>query len=374
MNQRPSACILLAILIISSCAHEKIKEPEKITLPVFTIISQNTYVQEFYVADIQAIKNVEIRNRVSGFIEHISVDEGKKVKKGQVLFKINDEEYKTELASVVANLKTAQAEAKTAELEVERIKTLVDKQVVSNVELEIAKAKLAAAQANVEEARAEQQKATLKISYTTITAPFDGVIDRIPFKIGSLLQEGTLLTTVSDVSEVYAYFKISESQYLQYMKRIQRDSNYYKNAIINLYLADGSLYEHVGKLETIEGDFETTTGSIAMRARFPNPNRLLKHGSSGKIAILDKIPDALLVPHKSVFEVQDKNYVYIVDNENKLKLRSFIPKKRIEKYYIIDTGLQKGETVVYEGIQNVKEGQIIIPQKVSPDSLLISKM
>ncbi|MCS6832661.1 MAG: efflux RND transporter periplasmic adaptor subunit [Flammeovirgaceae bacterium] len=369
-----STAVILLTLVICSCSDEKIKEPEKITLPVFTIISQNTSVQEFYVADIQAIRNVEIRNRVSGFIDHISIDEGKKVKKGQVLFKINDEEYKTELASAMAKLKTALAEAKTAELEVERIKTLVDKQVVSSVELEIAKAKLAAAQATVEEAKAEQQKASLKISYTTIIAPFDGVVDRIPFKIGSLLQEGTLLTTVSDVSDVYAYFKISESQYLQYMKRIQNDSNYYKNATIKLYLADGSLYEYDGKLETIEGDFEPTTGSIAMRARFPNPHRLLKHGSSGKIAISNKIPNALLVPHKSVFEVQDKNYVYVVDSENKLKLRSFVPKKRIEKYYIVETGLQAGETVVYEGIQNVKEGLIIIPKKVSPDSLFISKI
>jgi membrane fusion protein (multidrug efflux system) len=286
-----------------------------------------------------------------------------------LLFKINDTEYKTELAAALASLKTALAEAKTAELEVERIQSLVQQQVVSNVELEMAKAKLAVAQAKVEEVRTAEEKARHKISYTTIAAPFDGVIDRIPLKIGSLVQEGSLLTTVSDLSQIYAYFKISESQYLKYMKNLQKDSSY-RIGNVKLILADGSTYEQEGRIETIEGKFETTTGSIAMRAIFPNPNRLLKHGSSGKVEISNTVHNALLIPQKAVIEVQDKNYVYIVNKQNKLELRNFIPKLRLQNYYVVESGIKIGDKVVYEGIQNVKEGVTIIPQIVKIDSLL----
>lgn len=358
-------------LLMMSCSNKQEENAEQLNLPVFKLSSQSTEIQEFYVADIQAIKNVEIRNMISGFLEHIYVDEGKKVDRGQVLFKINDLQYKAELATATATLQTAIAEAKTAEIEVERVKTLVDKQVVSNVELEMAKAKLAAAQAKVEEARSVQQKAQLKLSYSNITAPFEGLVDRIPLKMGSLLQEGTLLTTVSDVSEVYAYFKISEKEYLQYMKRRQADSTFGGNGSIQLILADGSIYEHKGRIETIEGDFESTTGSIAIRARFPNPNRLLKHGSTGKVSITNQLSNALLVPHKSVFEIQDKNYVYVIGRDNKVKLRSFVPKKRIEDFYVVESGLQAGDMIVYEGIQNIKEGVTIKPRPISKDSLIV---
>ena len=358
-------------LLMMSCSNKQEENVEQLNLPVFKLSSQSTEIQEFYVADIQAIKNVEIRNMISGFLENIYVDEGKRVGQGQVLFKINDLQYKAELATATATLQTAIAEAKTAEIEVERVKTLVDKQVVSNVELEMAKAKLAAAQAKVEEARSVQQKAQLKLSYSNITAPFEGLVDRIPLKMGSLLQEGTLLTTVSDVSEVYAYFKISEKEYLQYMKRRQADSTFGGNGSIQLILADGSIYEYKGRIETIEGDFESTTGSIAIRARFPNPNRLLKHGSTGKVSITNQLSNALLVPHKSVFEIQDKNYVYVIGRDNKVKLRSFVPKKRIEDFYVVESGLQAGDMIVYEGIQNIKEGLTIKPRPISQDSLVV---
>lgn len=371
-------CLYTAIILCSftfllgmGCSGKEEEKSEQLNLPVLKLTSRATEVQDFYVADIQAIKNVEIRNMVSGFLEQIYVDEGKMVSKGQVLFKINDLQYKAEVSTATAALQTAIAEAKTAEIEVERVKTLVEKQVVSQVELEMAKAKLAAAQAKVEEARSVQQKANLKLSYANITAPFDGIVDRIPLKIGSLLQEGTLLTTVSDVSEVYAYFNISEREYLQYMKAAKQDTSFFKGKI-QLVLADGSIYEYLGKVETIEGDFESNTGSIAIRAKFPNPKRLLKHGATGKISITSKLNNAVLVPHKSVFEIQDKNYVYVIGRDNKVKLRSFIPKKRIEDFYVVESGLQAGETIVYEGIQNIKEGVTIKPYPVRQDSLQVS--
>lgn len=365
---------LFLLSLTTSCSNEQKENTEWLSLPVLQLSPQDTEIQEFYVADIQAIKNVEIRNMILGFLENIYVDEGKRVAKGQILFKINDLQYRAEVAAATATLQTAVAEAKTAEIEVERVKTLVEKRVVSNVELEMAKAKLVAAQAKIEEARSVQQKANLKLSYTNITAPFEGVVDRIPLKMGSLLQEGTLLTTISDVSQVYAYFKISEKEYLQYMKRHRADSVFAGRDNIQLVLADGSMYEYKGRIETIEGEFESNTGSIAIRARFPNPNRLLKHGSTGKVAITNQLSNALLVPHKSVFEIQDKNYVYVIDKNNQVKLRSFVPKKRIKDFYIVESGLQAGDVIVYEGIQKIKEGVTIKPLPISQDSLVADNL
>ncbi|MCS6905246.1 MAG: efflux RND transporter periplasmic adaptor subunit [Bacteroidia bacterium] len=356
-------------LFIIACSEDNTPQTSQLEIPAFVVSNQNVTIQESYVADIQAIKNVEIRSKVSGYIEKIFIDEGKRVSKGQILFKISDTEYKTELDAAVASFKTAMAEAKIAELEVERIKKLVEQQVISPIELEVAKAKFAAAQAKVEEAKAAEQKALLKISYTNIVAPFDGQVDRIPLKIGSLVQDGTLLTTISDYNQIYAYFKISESQYLKLMKSLQNDSTY-QLPYVSLILADGSMYEYKGKIETMEGEFETTTGSIAMRAIFPNPKRLLKHGSSGKIIISEEIKNVKLIPHKAVLEIQDKNYVYVVKKDKKLSLRSFVPKRRLKDYYIVDSGIQVGELVVYEGIQNLKEDLRITPKIVKLDSLI----
>jgi len=364
---------LLSCVIISSCSSENKLTEEKPALPVITISAQTVQVEEPYVAEIQAIKNVEIRNRVTGFLDYILVDEGKKVSKGQVLFKINESEYQTELAKATANLQTSIAEAKSAELEVNRISLLVEKQVIGKVELEMAKAKLAAAQAKIEEARSNQQRATLNLSYTTITAPFDGLLDRIPLKMGSLLQEGTLLTTISDIQDVYAYFRVSESQYIQYRRKRIEDSTY-TIGNVKLILADGTIYPLEGKIETVEGDFETTTGTIAFRAKFNNPNRLLKHGSSGKVLITNTINNAIVIPQKAVFEIQDKNYVYVVNEQNQVKMKSFTTKKRLDKYYIVESGLQMGDKIVYEGIQNLKDGAFISPQPIKQSDFQVSTL
>jgi len=361
----------LGFAFFLSCSSENKPAEEKPTLPVLTISAQTTQIKEPYVAEIQAVKNVEIRNRVSGFLDYILVDEGKKVTKGQVLFKINEAEYRAELAKATANLQTAIAESKSAELEVGRSQLLVEKQVVSKIELDMAKARLAAAQAKIEEARSNQQRAALDLSYTTISAPFDGLVDRMPLKVGSLLQEGTLLTTISDIHDVYAYFRVSESQYIGYRRKRLQDSTY-TIGNIKLILADGTIYPFEGKIETVEGDFETTTGTIAFRAKFPNPGRLLKHGSSGKILIINTIENAIIIPQKAVFEIQDKNYVYVVNDQNQVRMRSFTTKRRLDKHYIVEAGLEAGDKIVYEGIQNIKDGAVISPMPIQKDSIQVS--
>ena len=339
-------------------------------IPVTELKTQKTELHREYVGDIHAVKNVEIYARVKGYLEEVYVDEGKEVKKGQVLFRINNEEYESNLAKARANLQSAVAEAKGAELELRRVKLLVEKNVISKTEVEVADAKLAAANAKIEEAKSEKSTAALHLAQTQIKAPFDGVIDRLPFKTGSLINEGTLLTTLSDTKTVFAYFNVSENEYLEYVKARGAASN--ENAVVELELADGSFFKHKGKIETMEGSFDEGTGSIAFRARFANPEKLLKHGSTGTIRLTNTVDNAILVPQKAAFEIQDKSFVYVVDQDNKITARSFLPKSRFANYYIVKSGLKAGDKIVYEGIQGLKSGVTISPKNISMDSVNVA--
>ena len=336
------------------------------TIPVTELRSQSTTLLREYVGDIHAVKNVEIYARVKGYLEEVYVDEGKEVKKGQVLFRINNAEYESHLAKAKATLQSAIADAKGAELELKRVRLLVEKNVVSKTEIEVAEAKLAAANAKIEEARSEKANAALHLAQTQIRAPFDGIVDRLPSKIGSLINEGTLLTTLSDTKNVFVYFNVSENEYLEYVRARGKADN--RAAIVELELADGSFFKHKGKIETMEGAFDEGTGSIAFRARFSNPEKLLKHGSTGTIRLTNSVDNAILIPQKAAFEIQDKNFVYVLQKDNKIKTRSFTPQSRLGDYYVIKSGLEAGETIVYEGLQGLKEGATINPKTISLDS------
>lgn len=363
--------IALAVYLASCTASSKetTSDVEVQELPVTELKTSKTELFREYVGDVHAVKNVEMYARVKGYLEQIYVDEGKEVRKGQVLFRINNEEYTAELSKAKANLQSAIAEAKAIEVEVGRVKILVDKKVVSKTELEVAQARSAAVNARIEEARSAHSNAALRLSYTTIKAPFDGVVDRIPLKVGSLIDEGTLLTTVSDVSSVFTYFNVSENEYLEYVKT--RGANATEHRMVDLMLADGSFFSQKGKIETMEGEFDEGTGSIAFRARFANPAKLLKHGSTGTVRLANTIDDALLVPQKAVFEIQDKSFVYVVGKDNQVKMKSFVPRTRYAHYYIVQSGLEPGEKIVYEGVQTLKDGAKITPKLVSGDGVAI---
>ncbi|WP_247236287.1 efflux RND transporter periplasmic adaptor subunit [Telluribacter sp. SYSU D00476] len=335
--------------------------------PVMRLTAQQTDLHREYVGDIQAIQNVDIYARVKGYLEQVYVDEGRYVSKGQTLFRINNEEYEAEVASAKANLQSAIAEAKAAQLEVNRVKLLVDKNVVSKTELEVAQARYAAVEAKIMESRSALANASIRLANTTIKAPFSGIINRLPYKVGSLIDEGTLLTSLSDINTVYVYFDVSEKEYLEYVKanRLNKGNH---NKEVELMLADGSHFANKGNIETMEGEFDEGTGSIAFRARFPNPTRILKHGSSGKVRLTNTIEDVVLVPQKAVFEIQDKNYVYIVDKNKQVKMKNFLPRTRTADFYVVESGLEPGDEIVYEGIQSLKDGAKILPKYVSLDS------
>lgn len=360
---------LVTVLYVTGCTVKgNTKEmPKAVELPVLQLGYKDTMLHRSYVATINAFQNVELRAKVDGFLEQILVDEGQLVKKGQVLFRLNEAEFKVAVSEASALLASTKAEVKAAEIELNRVKTLVGKHVLSSSELELAQSKLSAATAKAAEASAQLEKAEIRHSYTLIRAPFDGVLDRIPHKVGSLIAEGTLLSTVSDIHAMHAYFNVSENEYLNYIKSGQSESRIGKT--VNLVLADGSTYRHAGKIETMESEFEPQTGSIAFRASFPNPSRLLKHGASGKVLLTSAVPKALLIPQRSVFEIQDKNYVFVVNKDNTVRMKSFVPDTRVEDFILVQSGLSEEDRIVYEGVQNIREGNRIVPRMVSMEDV-----
>jgi membrane fusion protein, multidrug efflux system len=351
--------VFVGIFRFSSTEEVNAKDAESPieTVPVVQVAKQDVQAELEYVADIQAIQNVEIRARVEGYLDRIHVDEGHFVSKGQLLFSINNEEYQAAVNKALAVRKSAEAEMLAAEVEVRRVKQLADKKVISETELELAKAKLQIAKSKVEEAKADEQTAQVSLAHCQIRSPFAGRIDRIPFRIGSLITEGSLLTTISDMEAVYAYFRVSELEYLDYFKA-NKDSIFDQQ--VALVLADGTTYTEKGEIETMAGEFEEGTAAIALRARFRNQNHFLKHGSSGKIRIVEKIKNALVIPQTAVLEIQDKNYVYTVDKNNTVYMKSFEAHSRHGDNYIVRKGLSPGETIVAQGVQNLRDGAVIL--------------
>lgn len=365
LNKIGIFAFFIPMIVIFSCnsGNKGGKEAESIKeFPVIEVVASDTIMYRDYVADIKAIQNVELRARVQGFLEKVNVDEGQEVRKGQILFKTNEQEYKAELAKAKANLQSAKAQAKVIEFEVEGLKILVDKNVISESELNLTKAKYDAVLAKIEEAKSAMDNAEVQLSYTNIRAPFDGIIDRIPLRTGSLVEQGSLFTTVSNISSVHVYFNVSEKEYLEYIKSKDETKN---NNVVELVLADGAPYPYEGIIETMQGEFNANTGSIAFRALFPNPSKILKHGATGKIILTNKVNNAIIIPQKAVFEIQDRSFVYVVDMDNKVEMRSIIPRARFSHYYIVESGLEVGEHFVYEGIQNVKDGMTIQPKMVT---------
>ncbi|HRJ30536.1 MAG TPA: efflux RND transporter periplasmic adaptor subunit [Cyclobacteriaceae bacterium] len=363
--------IAIAALLAVSCRSKdqsaELTEPEE--FPVTTVIKRDINIPLEYVANIQAFQNIEVRARVEGYLEEILVDEGKEVKKGQLLFKINEDEYRADLNRARANVISAEAETKSALVELERVRLLVNKNVITKTELDLAEAKVEIARSRVEQAKAEEVAASIRLANTSIRSPFNGIIDRIPFKIGSLISAGALLTTLSDIETVNAYFNVSEVEYLMNFSKAKSRNEFYLSNV-ELILADGTLYPLKGTIETMESEFEVGTGAIAVRAKFQNPNRLLKHGSTGKIRLQDSRSGALLLPQKSGIEIQDKNYVYLLNANQTLGLKSFVPIGRLGDFYVVGSGLTDSDQFVYEGIQNVREGMVIKPRVVPAEELL----
>lgn len=353
--------ILISVLLASCSSERKDKKiaSEKYKL-ICPIVKDTVYTNE-YVAEINAFQNIEIRAKVDGFLENIHVDEGQRVKKGQLLFTINSQAYLQHVQKVTAVLQSATAELKSAEIEWENTKKLLEKNIIADTELEVVKAKAEAMKAKVAEAQADVDQAKLNLSFAQIKAPYDGIINRIPYKTGSLIDEGTLLTTISNNKEMFAYFNVSEKDYLDYVVAFEQG----KPKLVSLMLANNTLYPHIGYIETTASEFDKNTGTIAFRAKFPNPNNILKHGATGKILVNTALKNALLIPQKSTFDQQENLCVFVVDNGGKVRIQKIVPTLRLPKLFAVGSGLSVKDKIIYEGVQLVKEGDVVIPEMVS---------
>ncbi|MBP8033871.1 MAG: efflux RND transporter periplasmic adaptor subunit, partial [Bacteroidia bacterium] len=279
-------------------------------------------------------------------------DEGQFVKKGQQMFKIMPQIYNAELQK-------AQAETNFAEIEYQNTKQLSEKNVVSPNELALAKAKL-------DKAKAEQSLAQTHLQFTDIKAPFDGIMDHFQVRLGSLINEGDLLSTLSDNSEMWVYFNVPESEYLNY-KAHATEENLLK---VNLLMANNSVFAYPGVVTAIEADFNNETGNIAFRATFPNPKSLLRHGETGNIQMSIPLKGALIIPQKATYEVLEKKFVYVIDKDNKVKSREITVAAELPHIFIISKGLKENDKILLEGLRQVEENQKIEYKFVKPDSLI----
>ena len=219
--------------------------------------------------------------------------------------------------------------------------------------------------AKLEGAKAEEQLAELYVSYTQIRAPYDGIVDRLKFKVGSLIDEGTLLTSLSNNKEVYAYFNVSELEYLDFATKQQNKKN-----VATLLLANGQAHQYKGSIETIEGEFDKNTGTVAFRAKFPNPTYLLKHGETGRVQLKLDLSKALIIPQKSTYELQDKTYVFVVDQNNVVQSRLITIKQKLPNIYVVDTGLLPNDKIIFEGVQSAKEDEKVETKFISAKEAL----
>lgn len=283
-----SAIIITFSMLSCNKRKAETKEYESEYTATSPVVMDTAFTKE-YVSQIRSLKNIEIRAQEKGYLEKVYVDEGQYVQAGQPLFKIMPSVYQVDLLK-------AQAEAKAAQIELGNTKLLADKNVVSKKEQELAKAKL-------DQANAEVALAKLHLSFTTIKAPFSGTIDRIPKKLGSLIDEGELLTSLSDNSQIYAYFNVSEPEYLQYQQNIKDRGDSH----VNLKLANDEIFQYTGNIEVIESEFDPETGNISFRARFPNSEKLLKNGETGKVLMNVPIKNAMIIPQKPLMKFKTKN-------------------------------------------------------------------
>lgn len=329
-------------------------EPHKIVVTSAQV--KDVTLTQSYVCQIHSQRHIDVCALDGGYLQEVLVKEGQAVKKGDLMFKILPVLYQ-------AKAEAEKAEAELARLEYNNTKMLSASKVVSQNEVLLLQAKLAKAVANADLAKAE-------LGFTEIRAPFDGIVDRQQTQLGSLIKEGDVLTTLSDNSVMWVYFNVPEAQYLEYMAAQGRHE---PEPRIDLVLAGGRKFEHLGKIGAIEANFNNETGNIAFRADFPNPERLLRHGQTGKVILSKVAPDAIVIPQRATFEILAKRYVYVVDEEGKARQREIEILNELEDVFVVDKGVGVGEKLILEGGGQVRDGEKI-EYEFAPPELVMSKL
>lgn len=332
---------------------------------VIAVQSSSANLTNSYPATIKGKQDVEIRPMVSGFITKLNVDEGSIVHKGQSLFSIDPVQYQAAVNVAKANVETAKAALSTQQLTVNNKRELNKKQIISDYDLQMAENQLLQSKASLAQAEAQLINAKNNLSYTNVTSPSDGVVGVVPFRVGSLVSpsSATPLTTVSDISHMYVYFSMTEKQLLD----LTRDGGSIKEILakmppVRLQLIDGTIYADSGRVETISGVIDQSTGAVSMRANFPNARNILRSGGTANVVFPNQLENIILVSQLATIEIQDKKFVYVAQADNTLKTTEIqIYPLNDGKYYLVTGGLKAGDKIVIEGVQNLKDGMTIKP-------------
>jgi len=379
MKKQSFLSILAASLIIASCGKNdksaqaggapQIKEYKTVTLQ-----QESATLNSDFPASIQGQQNIEIRPRVEGYIDKIFVDEGAVVKAGQPLFKISAPEYEQQVRTATASIKSAQADVSSAKLAVNKVKPLVEKGIISKYDLESAQYTYESAMASLAQANAALVNAKVNLGYTTVTSPVNGVVGSIPFRLGSLVSSNTTepLTTVSSIGNVYAYFAMNEKTLLNFTKDSGASLNQTIKSMpaVSLVLSDGSAYDEKGHIETVNGLINTETGTVNVRARFPNSKGIIRSGSSTTVRIPKEVKDGIIIPQSATFELQDKMFAVVLGKDNKTRNANItVLENTAGNYYVVTSGLQAGDEIVLEGVASLKEGTEIKAQKQSAETV-----
>ncbi|MCY4779251.1 efflux RND transporter periplasmic adaptor subunit [Sphingobacterium sp. UT-1RO-CII-1] len=359
-------CMLLIATAFLSCKNDRQQDQhheEVESYQTITVNPQKTTIHTDFPVTLKGIQDVEIRPKVNGFIADILVDEGQKVSKGQLLFRLFAPEYEEQLVQSQAAIQSIEAEMEEAKLQIEKTKPLVQEGVIGKYELESAQHQLKNKTAQLNQAKSVRKSAEVNVEYTQIRAPFDGVMDLVPYKKGSLVSSSSPnpLTRISDISRINAYFSINEKQFFDWMEKSggKSVSDYInEQGEINLILPNNQLFNKKGIVDMVSGQVDPKTGSIVLRAIFPNPDQVLRSGNSAKLRVYEKLDSALIIPQRATVEIQGNRFVYKVDGEGMVTsvavdLWDHTPSN---EYFIVKSGLIAGDRIIAEGVAGIREG------------------
>jgi membrane fusion protein (multidrug efflux system) len=367
---------MASLLVLAACEGDK-KPAHPVspqTYDVLALTPQSATIFNDFPAAIEGIEIVQLRPMVDGYLEKIYVPEGANVKKGELLFKIQNPIYEQNVITAQAAIKIAQADVDAAKMDVEKVRPLVEKDIVSKFELESAQYTLESKIAALAQANAALRNAQTNVDYTTLRSPITGIMGSIPYKIGDLISSSISnpLTSLARIDNVYAYFALSEKQLLGFFNRVPGATLQDKlNRLppVSLVLADGSQYPQKGRLQTASGFITTGTGTVSFKARFVNPTGIIHSGASAIVRLPRTIDTALLVPQSATYELQDKRFVYLLIDSNRI-INTAIESTPTNdgKFLLVRSGLKRGDRVLLNGF-NLKDSTVIIPRPVNADSL-----
>lgn len=352
--------LITSSIALIACNEQQQKQEEKIiSYPVITVSQKDIISELSFPVNIEGVVNSPVQAKISGYITQVLVDEGQSVKQGQPMFRL-------ETQALNQSAQSAKASVEAAQVEVNKLIPLVEKNIVSKIQLETA-------QANLQRAKAAYNEVAANIDYSVVKAPVNGVVGEINYREGALVTaNSTVLTTVSDIKDVYTYFSMNEKEYLNFLENTEGKNIAEKlNNIpkVLLRLANGHEYEHKGKIQAVTGQIDTNTGSIQFRAIFPNPDKVLNNGNSGTIVIPEEHKNSIVIPEVATFEQQGKIFTYKVEN-NTIKQAVITIRERSNNYIVVENGLKAGDVIIVQGLNAVRTGMVIEPKLVNMDSLV----